>query len=217
MNTTIIMRHSNRPHIVTPEDFATANLTFTGKINAFKAGRFLKDSYKIDEIHSSFRQRCYDTATLVSLGYSPFKNIPITREQGEFDTLCAGFVKNMDEWNHLSMNHDFFIMFYGNMNALFTRYKPYNVFKHDSATPYAQEVMKKYLKNKNILAIAHDSTIAPLWVTLSGEFGFRLNGLADRPGFLNGIVIHHVNGEIQRLEKIDAKRKAIRQIYPPQN
>ncbi|MEM4332507.1 MAG: phosphoglycerate mutase family protein [Candidatus Micrarchaeia archaeon] len=216
---TIFIRHANRRHISVPSDFSEGGLTIEGKINAFKAGRFLKGRFSedIQEIHTSRRKRCRETAMLISLGYSPIKRVPLISELKEPDTLCAGFVKNVDEWNHLCMNSDFFSMFFMQTETLFKRYSKFNLFKYNSPSDYADEVLQKYLVEKSIIAVTHDFTIAPLWVALSNKLGFCLEGIGGRPGYLTGIVIYHAQGKILKIESINAIAKNVSTVFSAQN
>jgi broad specificity phosphatase PhoE len=205
MAITLLIRHSNRQHIRTAADVTGAGITVKGYLNAFRAGRFLGNNYKIDGIYTSHIGRCYDTARAIAFAYSPLKVLPVTREKSAYDTICGGFVKEgmFDEWNRIGVENGFHKKFYDDTRGVFALCYKSGIMKYESVDGYAKEFLGKYLNGKSLLIVGHDTTIVPIWMHLGTRFGFDANYYKETPPILTGIAIEHDDGEIYAVSRID--------------
>ncbi len=200
MNYTIILRHAERNKIKSVKETETASLTLIGIINSFLMGRILKKKFDgISVIKTSYIKRCYDTAQYIKWSYAPLKKINIKRAKNNGELVSSGYIKNENFWDWVKfhygkkMDWKFFGDYYNEMiKRKWAKYK--------SIDEYTNDFLKENLTSENTLIITHDTTVIPLLIGLK-----KINKISSFPKPLSGIIIHHENGKVNKIEWIEKK------------
>lgn len=212
-NTTVLIRHANRQDISHPDKVRTAELTLDGVINAHKAGRFLKQKFPAEEIYTSPFKRCIDTGKVIALAYG--NGMRVIGEESEYGALCCGFLKEgkAEEWFEISCSINL-KEFFEDITKAYSTYHSFGIMKYNNAFDYARDVLAKYLMKKDIIAVTHDSTIAPVLAFLSAEYKCDIELAGKQPPYLTGVAIRHEEGNIISIKSVDALKNVVKICFP---
>ena len=202
---TIVLRHSNRRIITKKEDHKKAGLTLLGRLNALRAGAFIKQKFgDFDEICSSNIKRCYTTACMMKIGIGD-ANIPIIREN-PYGVITAGYVKEgmVGQWIEWFIKNGYRVsgMYY---TERFREWHNFGIVRYGELAAYWQEFSNAYLlDNKNRIIIGHDVTVGPLIEHLSSVYRFNLTDNMVKPSYLSGFALLYKELSIHKIWWIEA-------------
>jgi|GEM_PF-4333322 len=203
MNSTIILRHADREQIEDANKMHLAQVTFNGKIKSLWQGIFLKRSFSdIREIHTSSSERCIETANIIAHILSPFNKPKIVISKDVYEFFSTGYVQpgKFDEWCKYMLEYQQHKI--DTYKIIFERMKELGLLRY-SLKEYKAEMIEKYLRSYNLLAITHDTTIGPLIEALAEDYGFKVHGNMINPSPLSGFYIVHDNGRISTIKWLE--------------
>jgi len=210
----IAIRHSNREHIKSNETAHLAQLTPEGINNAVTFGRKLNDKFnvKIDNIYTSFVERCVETGDLIRKAHAFdlfTEDINLIPAEGHDNLITLGYVKLHKRMEWLSYVHKMFVNNEVDYPQMFKELYSQNMLLHKDIKEYSEHFLSEYFHSlSNNLIITHDTNIGPIIHHLSIKYNFYLENYMIQPKPLCGFclskekgmdIIHWVNFEDEEI------------------
>lgn len=199
---TIILRHADRVPI--REDLSnvfTAELTIRGVFRCDEMSRLIRSQFgKMDCIYMSIAPRCCMTGMLVgwlnSGGITPY----IRSESSKYGDFSSGYLKEgmMDLWLKVVATDLKTRLPYCH---LMRKWVESGLARLDRDA-YAEHILSRYLAARNIIAITHDTSLAPIAEYLSGRYRFAFTDEMYSPPFLSGLCLLHTDGMLNAIKWI---------------
>lgn len=192
----ITIRHSNREHIKSNETAHLAELTPEGMNNAIIFGRKLHEKFnvKIDNIFTSYVNRCIETGDLIRKAHA-FElftdeiNLNIPNNDDNLATL--GYVKLHKRMEWLRYIHDMFVKKEVDYVRMFEELYPRNILIHKNMEEYTNNFISEYYdKFHNNLVVTHDTNLGPIIHYLSIKYNFPLEAYMIEPKPLCGFCLY---------------------------
>lgn len=135
----------------------------------------------------------------MKLGYAPFKKIEIKRARNNGELVSSGYIKNENFWDWIKYQHS--------IKKDWTKFREYYAemikkkwAQFNSIEDYTNEFMKENLTDQNTLIITHDTTLIPIL------YGINKYNKDRFPKTLSGIIIHHENTIIKKVDWIEQNK-----------
>ncbi|MCX8206130.1 MAG: histidine phosphatase family protein [Candidatus Micrarchaeota archaeon] len=202
MNFTMILRHADREHFNKDlSNVFTANLLAEGKLRAHKMGRMVRKQFGVaNTVYTSIAPRCYHTGVIIAHSSKGFVAPVIECERSKYGDFSGGFLKEgmMESWvsvvpGHLASKRPYRDIMRGWVESGLARL---------DRDGYAEHILSKYIMERNILAITHDTTVAPLAEYLAEKWGFEFTSEMYCPPFLTGLCLLHDAGALSAIKWI---------------
>ena len=167
MEITLILRHSEREKLTSPEQAPRAGLTLKGKLKALRQGLYV--SGHAGNLHSTYTspvKRCIDTASLM---HTSMLARGIRPQFYSSEMLGNGYIdeSQFEKWRHFMI----FNSEWSSYSRLFRLWEKRGWLKL-TLQDYGEALLKEFLQECNVLAVTHDCNIGPLFEFLSKKYGF---------------------------------------------
>lgn len=206
MSYTVVLRHSHRSKIRNADDAIKARITLRGYAYALRAGAFLRKKLPdIESIHSSNASRCYRTAQAVRAAYRAFNYPKVLREARPCDFFGAGYIREEKfcAWLEDTKNRA-----RGRSTGPDSFYERFRIWEESDLLrcgieQYGKEFLSRFLSDRNLLFITHNSTITPIMEFLSRKHEFEVRPAFLDPEVLSGFCIYHSFGSPESIYWIE--------------
>ncbi|MEM0437913.1 MAG: hypothetical protein QXU54_01290 [Candidatus Micrarchaeia archaeon] len=192
---TLILRHADRVPI--REDLSTAftaELTLRGILRCDEMSKLIRSQFdKMHCIYTSIAPRCYSTGVLLGCFNSAGITPPIVGERSKYGDFSGGYLKEgmMDSWLRVVADDLQTRQPYSHLMRKWVE----SGLAHLSRDEYAEHILSRYLQIINVIAVTHDTNLAPIAEYLSEKYGFAFTEEMYFPQFLSGLCLLHENGE----------------------
>lgn len=184
----IVIRHSNREKIICSKvNGLTAGLTPEGIKNAKIFGKQLRDKLDVnlDNIYTTFMNRCIDTGDLINSEHN--SQAIISNFDKEKSLIELGYVNQkymseyLDYFDNMIKKNDI------NYPLMFDVLSKKSIIEYKNCNEYGLKIISNfYIPTQSNLIVIHDVCVAPLMHFLSDVFKFHLENDMIEPKPLCG-------------------------------
>jgi broad specificity phosphatase PhoE len=197
----MVIRHSDREIVKDSESAHLAQLTPEGIEKAINFGKQLNKKFdiKLDNIFTSFVERCVDTGKLIEdshkLDVFPEGKISFFIPESEDNLATWGYIKLSDKIEVLDYLAEMFEKKEWGYPKMFEELSKRDLLNHQSYSTFGSDFISKfYFPLHNNLVVTHDIIITPLMHFFSDTFKFEMEPFMFEPNPLSGFYLYRENG-----------------------
>ena len=191
----IVVRHAEREDIKDSETAHLAGLTKKGIDDSVSFGAQLhgKLNVKVDNLFTSYVERCQDTGHLIlsSHALDVFdESINFFPAKSHNNLLTLGYVKLEKRIEWLDFLHEMFENNDMDYPKYFQKWAALNILTHKTVDEYSIDFFSRYFNMLSTnLIVTHDSNIGPIMYYLASRYNFQIEECMARPNYLCGFCI----------------------------
>jgi broad specificity phosphatase PhoE len=196
----MVIRHSDREIVKDSESAHLAQLTNKGIEKAINFGKQLNGKFdiKLDNIFTSYVERCVDTGKLIEdshkLDVFPEGKISFYIPENEENLATWGYIKLSEKIEVLDYLAAMFEKREWDYPKMFEELSKRDLLNHESYSRFSYDFISKfYFPLHNNLVVTHDIIITPLMHYFSDVFKFKMEKYMFEPNPLSGFCLYREN------------------------